>query len=442
MDASIRLSRQPGDHAGCGWYECLPEPPAPRVLSGEQTADWVVLGGGFTGLAAARRLATLLPQARIVLIDAQRIGFGASGRNSGFMIDLPHNLNSESYTGRADEDRKLIQRNRAAIDFMREIVQTHAIDCDWSEQGKIHAAASDRGAEALAGFAQGLDALGESYTRLAATDVARITGSPYYQGGMHTPGTVLVQPAALVRGLARTMPENVTLYEDSPVTDISPGQPVRLQSLQGAITTAGLVLANNGFAGQFGPLRGRLIPVCTYASMSRPLNEQEQVALGGESAWGLIPADPLGTTVRRLRDQRLLIRNTFTYNPDFTSTKTQRQAIRARHERSFKARFPMLPDVGFDYTWGGVLSVSRNSAPYFGRLMPGIFAAVCQNGLGVAGGTISGKLIAEHACGSDNTLLRHMLESASPAGNPPWPITSVGVRGNIRWKEWRAGKEI
>lgn len=442
MSLDIHFSKLPRDQADCGWYETLPPPPPPAPLTGHQTADWVVLGGGFAGLAAARRLATLQPESRVVLVDAQLIGMGSAGRNSGFMIDLPHNLTSESYTGRAEEDRQTLLRNRAAIAFMRDIVKTHNIDCDWSEQGKIHGSASARGMQMLSDFGRGLDAIGEPYTSLSAEDMCRITGSRYYSSGMHTPGTVLVQPAALVRGLARTMPDNVQVHENSPVMRIRPGRQIRLESPQGTLTTSGVILANNGYASQCKQLNGRLISVFTYGSMTRPLTAEEQEILGGDAAWGLIPADPVGTTVRRLRNNRLLIRNTVTYNPDFAMRRSRMAAIRRRHEKSLRLRFPGLSKLKFEYTWGGALSLSRNSAPYFGRVMPGIFVAVCQNGLGVAGGTIAGKLIAEHACGDDNDLLRHLLAGPLPARNLPRPALDLGVRGAILWKEWRSGQEI
>src|SRR5699024_2037076 len=164
--AHMRFHHLPDDDAQCAWYAMLPEPPPASRLEGAHSADWIVLGGGLTGLAAARRLAMLRPQSRIALIDAQRIGYGAAGRNSGFMIDLPHHLNSHRYPGRLEADRRLIRRNRAAIDYLRDIVHGHAIECDWREQGKIHAAATNAGAAALAAFMQGLDRLDEPYTQL------------------------------------------------------------------------------------------------------------------------------------------------------------------------------------------------------------------------------------------------------------------------------------
>lgn len=442
-DAMTRTSRLPSDQPGCGWYETLPPPKPPRILEGDQRADWVVLGAGFTGLAAARRLATLQPDSTVVLIDAQRIGFGSAGRNSGFMIDLPHDLTSESYTGKEEEDRKLIRLNRAAIAYMREIVQEQHIECDWSEQGKIHAAVEDKGIEALSAFQRGLDGLREPYTILDTADLTRITGTTFYRAGMHAPGTVLVQPAALVRGLGETLPENVEVYENAPVLGLtSRDNAIHLECPLGTLTTTKLLLTNNGYAAALGFLKGKLIPVFTYGSMTRPLTEAEQATLGGEPSWGLIPADPLGTTVRRLRSNRIIIRNSFTYNPEFSSSETARRKIRRRHQRSFRERFPMLPEVEFEYTWGGVLCLSRNSAPFFGTLMRGVFAAVCQNGLGVARGTISGKLLAEYAVGSDDKLLRDMLSFPKPCWNPPGPILGMGVRANILWKEWQAGKEL
>src|SRR5215471_6453625 len=110
-----RALRTPSDINGSGWYRLLPEPPPPRVLEGDRRADWVILGAGFAGLSAARRLSQLVPGERIVVLEAQRIGWGAAGRNSGFMIDLPHELASESYAGGLQKDLKQIRMNRAGI---------------------------------------------------------------------------------------------------------------------------------------------------------------------------------------------------------------------------------------------------------------------------------------------------------------------------------------
>src|SRR5699024_3094699 len=189
--------------------------------------------------------------------------------------------------------------------------------------------------------------------------------------------------------------------------------------------------------------RPRIIPVSTYASMTPPLTADQQTQLGRDSGWGLIPANPIGTTLRRVQGDRLLVRNTFLHTPAFRTTPAQRRAVHRRHQQCLQARYPELAEAGLEYTWGGVLGASRNAQPYFGRFARGIYAAVCHNGLGLADGTIAGKLIAELACGEDNPLLREMLADKSmPARNPPKPLTTLGVRCQLLWKQWRAGREI
>ena len=110
----MKISVMPKDPRASGWYRILPDAPAVRRLSGKQTADWVVVGAGFTGVAAARRLGELAPDKRIVLIEAQRAGMGASGRNSGFIIDVPHNADASDDA--LEANRRTYRLNRFAID--------------------------------------------------------------------------------------------------------------------------------------------------------------------------------------------------------------------------------------------------------------------------------------------------------------------------------------
>ena len=140
-----------------GWYEILPEPPPLRRLSGQQKADWVVVGAGFTGVAAARRLAELAPNSRVVLIEAQHAGMGASGRNAGFIIDVPHN--SDATAGAGEANRRMLRLNRFAIAWLQELVEKHQIRCDWRARGQYRVAATTagvRGADPIAGVGDAL----------------------------------------------------------------------------------------------------------------------------------------------------------------------------------------------------------------------------------------------------------------------------------------------
>ncbi len=437
----MKVGILPNDDDSCGWYHSLPAPPPATPLTGAQSFDHVILGAGFAGLAAARRLAQHLPEREIALIDAQRVGYGASGRNSGFLIDLPHAIANAEHGGAMARDRAEMRLNDFAIATLRDLVRTHGIDCQWGERGKYHAAVEDKGRRDLDGFRRALDRLGAAYRNLDAAALAAEIGTGYYREGIHTPGCILIQPAALARGLGASLPENLRLFEDSPVTEIDYGAQISLHTPQGRIRTKNLMLTNNGFAGQFGFERNRLIPVMTFGSLSRPLTEAEQAALGGQHDWGVIPADHLGTTLRYTQDRRLLIRHTVTYAPQFCWRPEGLARIREHHKQAFRARFPMLPEVTLDHSWGGVLTLSRNSAPCFGRLADNVTAAVCQNGVGIAKGTYSGLLLADYVVGASSELLSHLLALPRPAANLPQPILGLGVRAKIAWGQYRAGRE-
>ena len=437
----MKINKLPNDDQTCGWYHVLPPPPPAVRLSGERRFEHVVLGAGFAGLAAARRLAEHLPEQELALVEAERVGYGASGRNSGFVIDLPHNFSGAEHAAALERDRREMRLNRFGIATLKDLVERHGIDCQWGERGKYHAAIEDKGRRDLDGFRRALDRLAAPYRELDAGALADELGIGYYREGIHTPGCVLIQPAALARGLGASLPENLRLFEDSPVARIDYGDEITLEFAQGTIRTKTLLLANNGFASQFGFERNRLIPIMTFGSLTRPLTEAEQAALGGEPDWGVIPADHLGTTLRYTQDRRLLIRSRVTYSPEFCWSAQGLARIRRHHEDSFKARFPMLPEVGFGHTWGGVLTMSRNGAPCFGRLTDNVYAAVCQNGVGIAKGTYSGRLLADLVVGAESDLLRDLLALPRPARNIPQPFLGWGVRAKIAWDQVRAGRE-
>ena len=150
----------------------------------------------------------------------------------------------------------------------------------------------------------------------------------------------------------------------------------------------------------------------------------------------------MGTSVRRIREGRIVIRNTFTYNPDMCTSKSQIDVIGRRHDKSFRARFPMLDGVGMDYRWGGHLCLSLNSVPGFGEIEPGLYSAVCQNGLGTVKGTLSGMLIAEHAAGLENPMIDALLACGPPRRLYPEPFMTVGARSHLWWAHKRAGRDL
>ncbi len=439
---TFAASMVPRDLPGSGWYEILPAPPAPRVLEGDISADWVVVGAGFAGLAAARRLAQLRDGDKIVVLDAQPVGFGSAGRNSGFMIDLPHELNSENYAGGLEADREQIAMNRAAIDFAREVVAEYGLSDCFNPCGKYHGASNAHGLKALAEFERHLGRLGEPYEHLDAADLRRITGTSFYLGGSYTPGAVILQPAAYIRGFAQGLSRQVALYENSPVWEIQTDGGLKVITPQGSGRAGKVILTVNGHLESFGLFARRLLHIFTYASMTQAMSDRQIRALGGEKEWALIPADPMGTTVRRTRDNRIVIRNSVTFNPQKATNDAQVAKCGRQHDRSFAARFPMLTGLEMAYRWGGLLCASTNSVPAFGEIEKGVFAAGCQNALGVCKGTFHGKLIAELATGQQSDFLSKVAALAAPKRLPPEPFLSIGARLHLWHQQKKAGSDL
>lgn len=443
----VKVRRLPVDPGPAGWNRLLPEAAPAVALEGAQTADWLVIGAGFAGLAAARRLVQLCPGDRVMVLEASRVGDGPAGRNSGFMIDLPHDLASDGYGGAVAADLAQTQDNRLGIDFAA------AMACDFGlsdeafrRSGKTNAAASDKGHAHNLAYARHLGAMGEACEMLGAAQMREMTGIGYYQSGLFTPGAVMIQPALFVRGVAKGLQTaGATVFENSPVISLERCGDWVAATPCGQVTAPRVILAVNGHLNSFGFLGGRLMHVFTYASMTRALTREETGRLRGQPVWGVTPADPMGTTVRRISGtggDRIVVRNRFTYEPSMQVGAARIARVARDHDRAFAARFGMLDGVSMQYRWGGRLCLSLNNVQVIRALDHGLYSACCQNGLGTAKGTLAGLLAAELACGVDSPALKRALAMAPPKRLPPVPIAQIGANLRLRWSEIRAGRDM
>jgi len=176
--------------------------------------------------------------------------------------------------------------------------------------------------------------------------------------------------------------------------------------------------------------------------MTRSLTADEMATIGGPRTWGVIPAAPSGTTVRRLADDRILVRNVYSYSRHSLAGGRRRERAGRSHRQAFEARFPKLAHVPFEYTWGGPLSMARNGEPVFGQLDDGIYAACVHNGTGLSRGIVCGKLAAEMMCDQGSDLLDFMLGRGRPNRNVPDPILGWGVDLYAQRLRFRSGREM
>ena len=417
-----------------GWYSMLQQPPPANRLKGQQVADWVVVGAGVTGLAAARRLAELAPNERIILLDEYRIGYGASGRNSGLIIDTPHTTEQLDI----DSNRRLSRLVVAGLAELEGLVKKYAIECEWSQRGHLAAIVDSKRAEKeLTATSRMLDAVGEEYTWLERDAVADVLGTHHYHAAIHTPRSVLVNPAALCRGLGESLPDNVEVYEESPVRRVEPGSPVRVECVGGSIVATKVLLTTNGFIAKLGFLQNKVFPLIECVSLSRELTEDEQAAMSGATDWGIAAY----VTMRRTLSNRILIRHGTFYSNEFRLSQKRVKQLQQSHKKGLLKRYPMLDALDFEYIWAGVFCMTRNWASFFGRLERGLFAALGYAGVGLPRGTISGKLLAEFASGHDSDLIRDVQAISGPKWLPPEPFLGLGVGMRLAWDRWQRRAE-
>ncbi|MEM7423063.1 MAG: FAD-binding oxidoreductase [Pseudomonadota bacterium] len=432
-----RIGHLPQNDKTNAWNTILPERTPHAALDGSVRADWLVVGAGYAGLAAARRLAEHRPDEKVVVLDAGICGENASGRNSGFGIDTPHTTSSN--LDQLDSAHAQMRLARAALSYLEAQVTEHAIECDWARDGKYQTAVTDAGSAAmLEPFAAELDALGEPYRWVRGSELHDKLGTAHFAHAVYTPGCILMNPAALTRGLADTMPPSVAVHEESPVIEIDYRNGVQARTPGGEVRAPRMILAANGFSEQFGFHQNKFIHLGLNASLSRPLTDAEAAVFGVERPWGVTPANAFGgITMRYTPDRRLLIRENIEVNEDRRTPDFRLKDTAKRHKALFDHRFPQLPEVSMENTWTGYICMSRNGAPAFGRVASNVWIAACQNGVGVTKATVSGMLAADMACGVETPLIEDMLSLGSPDNLPARPLAAIGSRAYLAWETWK-----
>lgn len=439
-----RLAALPGPAA---WNTILGAAPEYATLNGHQTADVVVVGAGFAGLSAARRVRQIEPGARIVVLEAGRIADSSAGRNSGFMIDLPHELTSDDYAG-AGDDRAMIDLNRKAIEFAGQAVDEYRIDENYFDRaGKVNGAASATAHRHNESYARHLASLGETSEMLDAQAMAELTGSHHYQSGLYTPGTVMLQPAGYIRGMAAGLGRaGVALHENSAVTAlVREGAAWKVKTSAGQVSAGRVILTVNGHLESFGFEKGRLMQLFLYAVMTPELGPDALAKLGGQARWGITPSDPMGTTVRRIDTgqggNRIVTRTCATLAPGRRISSGHVARAGRVMQKKFDDRFPQLAGLKMEYAWAGHLCLTLNGVSVMRKLDEGLYSGCVQNGLGTARGTLTGIGAAELACGVESDITRHFTAEARPKRLPPQPFQQIGANAVLRYKEWRAGNE-
>ena len=426
----------------CSWIKDLNLRANIKTLIKNENCDWLIVGAGYTGLSAARKLAQIHPEQKIILVDAQLAGEGASGRNSGYLVDTTLNDGFTSNKELANYKKKT-DIYKLGIDTIKRFIKEYQVDCDWNDSGKYFASSKNQDSKILLSFAETLSKLGFDYNLLSQDDLHKKLGTNFYNTALYTKGGVLLHPGKLVRAMIEILPNNVLLYENSLLLEWKKYKDtIFCKFKKNSITTKKIIFCTNGFLKSLGIKTNYNFPLTLTASMTRPLSDNEFKSIGEPKEWGVLPVRSMGATIRMTKDRRILIRNTAeVYNP-FKMSETELKKRSINQKIGIKKRFPELSNDIIDSTWSGIVSRTRNSSQIFDKIDKNIFVAGCYNGSGIGVGTLFGEQIAIKA-NNEHTRESEIIESRNkPTWLPPQPFLDLGVKTRLIYERFRAESEI
>ena len=426
----------------CGWINDLNKRSNIKILSEDKSCDWLIIGAGYTGLSAARKLSELHPAQKIIIVDAQLAGEGASGRNSGYLVDTTLN---DGFTSNKELSNYKIKTDiyKLGIDTVKKFIKEYQVKCDWNEAGKYFASSNPKDQQKLINFGNTLSKLGFEHSLLNKEELNKKLGTGFYDLALYTKGGVLLHPGKLVSAMIDALPNNVELIEQSQLLKWKKHKDsIYSKFKNNSIISKRIIFCTNGFLKSLGIKSNYNFPLTLTASMTRPLTDNEFKCIGEPREWGVLPIRPMGATVRMTNDRRILIRNTAEVYSPFKMTDDNLKERSIKQKLGIKKRFPSLPEDIIESSWSGIVSRTRNSSQIFEKIKSNVFVAGCYNGSGIGVGTLFGEQIAIKASNENTNEINIIEKRIEPTWLPPQPFLNIGVKARLIYERLRASSDI
>jgi gamma-glutamylputrescine oxidase len=393
-------------------------------LQGELRADACVIGGGYTGLSSAIHLAER--GYSVVLLEAERVGWGASGRNGGHCSIGQRNPQDEleKHCGR-EEARRLWALGVESVATVRELIERFSIRCDL-KRGCLQVAVKRSDADWYRRYADFMrDEYGFDMGYVEGDDLARLAGADGFVAGLVEYASAHLHPLNYALGLAAAADGlGVRIFEHSRVKGYDRSRPTLVRTTAGCVSADHVVLACNGYLGRLEPrIAGKIMPLNNFIIATEPLPAATQHQINPEDLC-VYDAKFVVNFWKLSGDGRLLFGGGENYTRRFPSD------IRSFVRKRMLPVFPQLADARIDYGWGGTLAVTMNRMPCFGRLEPDVYYAMGFSGHGVQIATLAGKLIAEAVAGTAERfdVMARVPSPTFPGGTLlRWPGLVLGM---------------
>ena len=394
-------------------------------LTENQSADVCVVGGGYTGLSTALHLSQ--KGYSVALLEAERVGFGASGRNGGHVDAGPRN-DPEELEGRvgAEKAQTLWNMGVEASELVRDLVDEHQIDCDY-KAGVLHVAAK---ASETDGYKAHVEKLNEQYNYkhiryVEKQELPEMLGSERYHGGTLDSAGAHLHPLKYLLGLAGVAHKcGVKIYENSRVTDFSGKDTLTIKTTEGTITARYLVMGCNGYLGNLSPKAARYImPINNFVLATEPFSDAQARALIRDDV-------AVSDSLFVINYWRMSADNRLVFGGGENYTKTFPSDIKGFVRKRMLGVYPQLENARIDYGWGGTLGITMNRFPSFGYVQPNILYAQGYSGHGISTATYAGKLMAGAIDGHADkfNFISDVRVPMFPGGTLlRWPILALGM---------------
>jgi glycine/D-amino acid oxidase-like deaminating enzyme len=417
------------------WLDAAERPAARPPLDGDLRCDLAVVGGGFTGLWAALLALEEDPGRDVVVVEGARIGWAASGRNGGFCAaSLTHGLGN-GVARWPREMPELLRLGHRNLDGIAETVARHEIDCNFERTGGLDVAVADWQVTELHEVHRLAAELGESSELLDAASTRALVDSPTYRAGiLDATGTAMVEPAALVWGLADAVESfGGRIVEQSAVVRwADQGDTVRLETASGRVHARQVLLATNVFPSLVKRTRTFVVPVWDHVLATEPLTDAQLGAIGWGGRWGVGDAGNQFHYYRLSRDNRLVWGGydaLYYYGSDLSDRRARSEPTEALLLEHLLATFPQLDGIRITHTWGGAIDTCTRFSPFWGRAMSGRVAYVAGfTGLGVGSSRFGAQVCLDLLAGRDNERTRLSMVRRKPLPFPPEPLRWAAIQ--------------
>ena len=424
------------------WAEEQPE--ANPALGEDLVVDVAIIGGGYTGLATAYHLAKVMPELKIVVLEAKETGHGASGRNGGMV--LPQTGPETMQIDYDEETHKWTYD--LTVKSMKELarfVEASGIDCDLRLDGYVYAILQKEDLGYYRDYvarAQGMGIPLEYWNQAKTTSEL---GTDVYYGAVYDPNGGSVHAMKLIRALKKSAEElGVQIYENSQVTDVEEGEIIRLSVGQYQVLAKDIVLATNAYSSKLGYFKHQLVPVHTQVAATAPLSEEKLAEIGWNSRLPFYDSRNFLYHLVLTPDNRIVVGGgnaEYYFNNDL-HFEGDMSRISAMLREEVSRIYPALKDVSFEYIWDGILAVTFDEYETVGVMgdYENIYYALAYNGHGVNLSFMFGRVIANMFRGREHGW-RYTSYADYPLRKmmPPEPLKWLGAKGFLGYYQWLDG---